>query len=530
MSSQDLSLRFAFACLLAAGCASNQLGPFDEDPIVQEIHARGPSPMELRVALAPLRITYDPTPQDGEGAPDSWAVEMDRHAIASVREELEDALDQESLFEDLIVLPEVPGSDPFQAAWDQRADLLIDVEIRGYRASYVKRTGWFVPNLLIWGYAWIPSWWVADERYRVEMEVRVSITSVHTGRKVWEQTYTPSHDRDLDDWERGWMLFGIVRVPGALGVENWEKIDSVVGPFAVRTMVVQLYADLHQEFRRFQDGPQFSRGMTKTLALIVGVTKYRYRSIRNIGYADRDARALREVLCQDGLGDVIPQNCKLLIDEDATKEGILDALENYLVERAEYPDTVIIYFAGNGGSWGKQPYLLPWDFDPDDPDTTGIDLKTLEGWLDRISCTNLVTIFDCSFLGKEDGRCYPLPGLTGDPVSESAIEGLASVERRRWVLLGARAGQSANEQDDIQNGIFSYFLLEGLKGRADSDEDGVVSLAELFEYLEGRVSRQAELRTGRVQTPQLIPELSESEADPTGFRITSPPPGVHSPG
>ncbi len=141
-----------------------------------------------------------------------------------------------------------------------------------------------------------------------------------------------------------------------------------------------------------------------------------------------------------------------------------------------------------------------------------------------------MTIFDCSFLGKEDGRCYPLSGLTGDPVSESAIEALASAERRRWVLLGARAGQSANEQDDIQNGIFSYFLLEGLKGRADSDEDGVVSLAELFEYLEGRVSRQAELRTGRVQTPQLIPEISESEADPTDFRITSPPPGVLSPG
>lgn len=512
----------AAACVVTAGCASNELGSFEDEPLVREIEAKGLSPMELRVALAPIEIAYEPTAQ-GEGA-EGWSVEMDRNAIAAVQAELEEALGREGLFRDLLVLADEAGVDPFQAAWDAGADLLIEVRITRYRASYVETTGWYVPNLFIWGYAWIPSWWVADERYGSEVEAVVTLRSVHTGEVVWEKTYEPSVARDLDDWERGWIFAGILRVPGALEEENWEKIDRVVGPFAMRKVILDLYADLHGEFREYQKGTVFTKQMTKTLALVVGVTKYRYRKIRNIGYADRDAEAIGAVLRDPRIGGLIPQNVMTLVDEQATLDGIREAVEGFLQRRATSLDSVILYYAGNGSSWGGQPYILPWDFDPDDPDRTALGIATLGEWIEGISCRNLITILDCSFNGASDGRCFPLPGLTGEAVAERTIEVLAD-KPHRWVFLGALPDQSANEQDSVQNGIFSYYLVEALRGDADADRDGVVLVSEAFEFLKDRVDRQSQLKTGRDQNPNLIP----GPADPVGgapkFPITSPAPG-----
>ena len=521
----------AAACILAAGCASNQLQPFEEEPTVRAIQARSPAPMELRVALAPIVVDYEPTAAGEASHATGWSSEMGPSAIIAVQEGLELALGQEGLFTDLFVLSDEPGQDRFHAAWQAGADLLLEVKITHRRVSYSRRTGWFIPNLALWGYFWIPSWWVADERYRSEVGAAISVRSVHTGETVWEKAYRPGVERDLDDWERGWMFAGIFRVPGALGPENWERIDRVVTPFALRQVALELFSDLHGEFREYQNGPEFSGKMTKTLALVVGITKYQYRKIRNVGYADRDAIALREVLTDPAVGGVIPQNVKLLVDEDATMAAILDALEKFLGSRAEYPDSVIIYFAGNGGSWGKQPFFLPWDFDPDHPDETALDFASLKERIDEITCTNLVTIFDCSFQGEEDGgRCFPLSAIGDEPVSEGLIEGLGSAEQRRWVLLGSRPGQSANEEDNLQSGIFSHFLMDALRGRADGNKDGVVTLSEVFRFVEGVVDRQAQVITGRDQNPRLIPAPPEGESDRGEFPLTWPAAGSQTPG
>lgn len=518
------------ALALATGCASNRLGPFGEEETVREIQARPAAPMELKIALAPVVIDYTPTPLGTAPDAQEWSAEMGPSAVAAVQEEIREALGQKGLFRDLLVLPDDPGQDRFQAAWDDRADLLLEVRVTRRSVSWAGTTGWYIPNIALWGYFWAPSWWVADERYRSVVGATVKIRSVHTGETVWEKAYEPQVERELDDWERGWMLGGIFRVPDALGPENWEKIDRVVTPFAVRKLALEIYGDLDGEFREFQNGPEFSSKMTKTLALLVGISKYRYRKIRNVGYADRDAAGLRDVLANPGPGGAIPQNILLLVDEAATKQGILGALEGFLATRAEYPDRVIIYFGGNGGSWGKRPYFLPWDFDPDQPDETALDLGTLKERLGGITCTNLVTIFDCSFQGEEDGRCFALPGLEKDPVAQGPIEGLASKEHRRWVLLGAAPEQSANEQDSLQNGIFSHFLLDALGGKADGDGDGAVTLEEVFRFVRDLVDRQSQVTTGRDQNPRLIPEPVGAESVGAEFPLTWPSPGDEPPG
>jgi uncharacterized caspase-like protein len=55
------------------------------------------------------------------------------------------------------------------------------------------------------------------------------------------------------------------------------------------------------------------------------------------------------------------------------------------------------------------------------------------------------------------------------------------------------------ETAGIRQGIFSHFLIRGLKGEADANGDNVVSVVELFEYVETNVVQT----TKHKQTPVL---------------------------
>ena len=68
------------------------------------------------------------------------------------------------------------------------------------------------------------------------------------------------------------------------------------------------------------------------------------------------------------------------------------------------------------------------------------------------------------------------------------------------------AGQGALEAPDLGHGIFTYYVLEGLKGAADLNRDGIVSLQELYEYVEREASHKARAIGGN-QRPMMKGEL-----------------------
>jgi hypothetical protein len=45
------------------------------------------------------------------------------------------------------------------------------------------------------------------------------------------------------------------------------------------------------------------------------------------------------------------------------------------------------------------------------------------------------------------------------------------------------------EKDDLQHGVFTYYLLEGLRGAADSDRDGMITVDEAYRYVSEKVPR-----------------------------------------
>jgi uncharacterized caspase-like protein len=72
-----------------------------------------------------------------------------------------------------------------------------------------------------------------------------------------------------------------------------------------------------------------------------------------------------------------------------------------------------------------------------------------------------------------------------------------SKSKGRVIISSSSANEVSKEDDNLKHGIFSYYLLEGLKGKADQDTDGIITVSELFSFL----SREVPNATGQDQHP-----------------------------
>lgn len=69
-------------------------------------------------------------------------------------------------------------------------------------------------------------------------------------------------------------------------------------------------------------------------------------------------------------------------------------------------------------------------------------------------------------------------------------------------ILNTTAKHISNSNSDLKHGIFSYYLMRGMEGSADTNKDGRITLGEMHWYLTDNVPRQASL-SNRVQQTQL---------------------------
>jgi len=64
-------------------------------------------------------------------------------------------------------------------------------------------------------------------------------------------------------------------------------------------------------------------------------------------------------------------------------------------------------------------------------------------------------------------------------------------------MTASGANEVSVEKDDLRHGVFTYFLLDGLEGKADTDRDGLITVDEAYDY----VSKNVPKATGQEQHP-----------------------------
>ena len=67
------------------------------------------------------------------------------------------------------------------------------------------------------------------------------------------------------------------------------------------------------------------------------------------------------------------------------------------------------------------------------------------------------------------------------------------------LLLSSKGEEYSLEDRGLRSGIFSHFLIRGLKGEANTNADKIITIRELFNFVHQRVRQY----TGNVQTPTL---------------------------
>lgn len=238
---------------------------------------------------------------------------------------------------------------------------------------------------------------------------------------------------------------------------------------------------------------------TKKHALIIGIDKYQDPKITNLSFAKSDAQAVYDLLIDEQLGRIPPDNATLLLDSDATQQGIKIALDSKLRKRVTETDLVYIYFAGHGtyemsaaSSDGTEKYLVPADAKIDYIHATGISMNDIDNYFNRIPAKKILFIIDSCYSGSAGGRTVRNPRIQSrsPKLNNDFMEKLSG--QAQCVFTACDANEIALESRDLGHGLFTHFLIEGLKGKADENDDGWVDHNELYQYVYKNVKRESE--------------------------------------
>lgn len=226
-------------------------------------------------------------------------------------------------------------------------------------------------------------------------------------------------------------------------------------------------------------------------AVIVGISQYQHQPW-NLNYADRDAEELYKLLLTENGGNFLEKNICKLINKKATTENIRQALNTFL-KKPDREDLVIIYFACHGTPDPERPenlYLLTHNTKPDDISGTALEMEAIDSALKKTLLAEKVIVFaDTCHSGGIGGTIGNRNIGDRSELMNRYLQILSQSVGGIALLTSAEAREVSREgkQWGGGHGVFTHYLLEGMRGEADRDQNGIVTIGELFEYVRDRV-------------------------------------------
>jgi len=271
-------------------------------------------------------------------------------------------------------------------------------------------------------------------------------------------------------------------------------------------------------------------------ALIVANDEYEQEELRNLLAAGADAEALGQVLGDPQIGEFTVQ---VVRNEPS---HVIQAQLEELFSESRPDDVVLVHFSGHGlKSESGELYFAASNTRPNRLGSTAVPADFVRRCMRESRSRSIVVLLDCCYGGAFAQGVSVRAG--GDiHVLDSFPRGKSGGGRGRAVITASNAMEYAFEGDQLADdrrrrpSVFTGALVEGLAtGDADRDEDGWVSLNELYDYIFDKVqqqnphqtpSRQVELegelylarsRRRRIRPAPLPPDLQAALADPNMY-------------
>jgi len=231
--------------------------------------------------------------------------------------------------------------------------------------------------------------------------------------------------------------------------------------------------------------------MAKKWAIVIGIN--RYQRLQSLRYAERDAQVMRDFLLGEAGFDHVyyfsERSPKIVLEGvSLSTQPTVANLRQFLELRFAAPflkqgDTLWFFFSGYGLQYANADYLLPSDVEVEAAETTAMTMDALADCLSRSGADRVVLFLDaCRTEEQKFGQ-----GFGTDP------RGVTSI-------FSTAFGETSQEVDVLQLGVFTHVLVEGLQLKMSQPK---ATLADLFHYLCDRLP-QINLSNGKLpQSPRL---------------------------
>ena len=296
---------------------------------------------------------------------------------------------------------------------------------------------------------------------------------------------------------------------GKFKIERYSPVDEELEIIAIdkwgnkSTKVVKVTIDIKEEtvVQKLEPlNPGRAKGKTsgEKVALIIGIENYTEAPKAN--YANLDAKYFFDY-ARKAFG-AKKQNINLMINEDATFVKTNKALTLWLRTKVKADQTdLIIFFAGHGlaSNDGKELYILPQDSDPNLLDITALSRTKLFQTIINLKPKSVTMFLDTCYSGVSRDEKMLL--ASARPIRiVSADEG--EIPNNFTIFSASGLDQISSGFEEAKHGIFSYYLMKGLEGKADANKNKEITNGELLAYMDQNISQKA-LEQGRQQNPSL---------------------------
>ncbi|NVI92966.1 FtsK/SpoIIIE domain-containing protein [Actinomadura sp. BRA 177] len=229
------------------------------------------------------------------------------------------------------------------------------------------------------------------------------------------------------------------------------------------------------------------------IALLVATTEYVDPGLRLLRSPAQDARRLAALLEDDSVGYFD----QVLVLANEPKAAIEEHIEE-LFARREPADTVMLYMSCHGirDKHGRL-FFTTVRTRRDLPESTSVSARFVEEQMSRCRAAGKILLLDCCYGGAFVQGMEPFAAPDDGELSAQAAGKGTYVMAASDVLEFAYEGETMTNRSGPFRSVFTEAIIDGLgTGRADADNDGVITAHELFVHIQDQVRQ-----SGVPQTP-----------------------------
>ena len=224
------------------------------------------------------------------------------------------------------------------------------------------------------------------------------------------------------------------------------------------------------------DAPNDDTGQPKRYGVLIASSQFPDEpKLKDLACPENDVDGLSEVLNDMAIGGF----SDVEVVKNQPSHQALRSVHKVL-RKAGRDDLVLIYYAGHGKlDRAGRLHLATTETVNSELETTSIPAQRIRDLIDNADATKIALILDCCYSGAIEKSF-----LRGDV--EEQLHAVAG-GRGTFIMTASTDVQTAREEIRDGYGIFTKHVIDGMRGGADADGDGIVTMNELYDYVHRQV-------------------------------------------